>query len=100
MLRCAWCMKKIRDEKPVFGLSVKFAEGIEYSESEGMIIQIGLHSRNTSVPMIVTARESKAKLQGTDGIFALCSEKCGVKMRDTLTKELSTFREIKDISLQ
>lgn len=100
MLRCAWCMKKISNNKPVFGLSVKFAEGIDYTESEGKIIQIDLLTRNTSVPMIVTARESEAKLQGTDGIFALCSEKCGMKMKDTLTKKLAMFKEFKDIALQ
>jgi hypothetical protein len=99
MLRCAWCMKKISNNKPVFGLSVKFAEGIDYTESEGKIIQIGLRTRNTSVPMIVTARESEAKLKGTDGIFALCSEKCGKKMKDTLTTELEIFKEFKDIAI-
>jgi len=35
-------MKKIRDDKPVFGVSVKFVEGEEYTASEGKIIQIGL----------------------------------------------------------
>ncbi|MDC3425153.1 hypothetical protein NC797_11615 [Aquibacillus sp. 3ASR75-11] len=92
-------MKKIKDGKPVFGLSVKFAEGVDYSDSEGTIIQIGLNTRNTSVPMIVTARGSEAKNQGTDGIFALCSEKCGEKMKESVTKELKTFKEFKDISL-
>ncbi|MFD1738705.1 hypothetical protein ACFSCX_19500 [Bacillus salitolerans] len=91
-------MKKIKDNNPVFGLCVKFAEGIDYSESEGTIIQVGLRTRNTSVPMIVTARDSEAKIQGTDGIFAICSEKCGTKMKNTLENEVS-FREIKDISL-
>ncbi len=99
MLRCAWCMKKIKDNNPVFGLSVKFVEGIDFSENEGTIIQVGLHTRNTSVPMIVTAEDSEAKRQGTDGIFALCSEKCGEKMKSTLAKELTTFKEFKDISL-
>ncbi|UOQ92151.1 hypothetical protein MUO14_16865 [Halobacillus shinanisalinarum] len=92
-------MKKIKDNEPVFGLSVKFAEGVDYSDSEGTIIQIELNTRNTSVPMIVTARDSEAKTQGTDGIFALCSEKCGKKMKETVTKELTTFKEFKDISL-
>jgi len=100
MLRCAWCMKKISDNKPVFGLSVKFVEGIDYTESEGTIIQIGLRTRNTSVPMIVTASNSEAKLQGTDGIFAICSENCGKKMKNTLNKELEVFKEYKDIPLQ
>ncbi|MCF6409995.1 hypothetical protein [Pseudalkalibacillus salsuginis] len=93
-------MKKIKDNKPVFGLSVKFAEGANFSNSEGTITQIKLHTRNTSVPMIVTASDSKAKNQGTDGIFTLCSERCGEKMKDTVKKELTTFKEFKDISLK
>jgi hypothetical protein len=92
-------MKKIKDNKPVFGLSVKFAEGVDYSDSEGTIIQIGLNTRNTSVPMIVTTRDSEAKNQGADGIFALCSEKCGEKMKETVTKEITMFKEFNDISL-
>jgi len=99
VLRCSWCMKKIKDDNAVFGLSVTFAEGIDYSDSEGSIIQIGLNTRNTSVPMIVTASDSEAKKQGTDGILALCSEKCGKKMKETVTRELSTFKKFKDISL-
>jgi hypothetical protein len=74
-------------------------QGVDYSDSEGTIIQIGLNTRNTSVPMIVTARDSEAKNQGTDGIFALCSEKCGEKMKESVTNELTTFKEFKDISL-
>lgn len=98
MLRCAWCMKKIKGDKAVFGLSVKFAEGIAFPDSEGKMKQVSLQTRNTSVPMIVTAADSEAKIQGSDGIFALCSEKCGTKMKAALTNEL-TFKELKDISL-
>ncbi|WP_129692419.1 hypothetical protein [Gottfriedia acidiceleris] len=98
MLRCSWCMKKIRDDKPVFAVSVKFVDE-EYTASEGKIIQIGLRTRNTSVPMIVTGKDSEAKLSGTDGIFALCSEKCVKKMKETLSHELEVFKEYKDISL-
>jgi len=94
MLRCAWCMKKISDDKPVFALSAKFAEGVDYTADEGKIIQIGLRTRNTSVPMIVTGKESEAKLQGIDSVFSLCSEKCKKKMKETLSKELEVFKEI------
>lgn len=99
MLRCAWCMKKINDNNPAIGLNVKFAKGVDYSEQEGTIIQVWLNTRNTSVPMIVTANESAAKNEGTDGVFAICSDKCGVKMEETLTKELTMFKEVDNISL-
>jgi hypothetical protein len=49
--------------------------------------------------MIVTTRDSEAKNQGADGIFALCSEKCGEKMKETVTKEITMFKEFNDISL-
>ncbi|QKE76073.1 hypothetical protein HPK19_25035 (plasmid) [Arthrobacter citreus] len=100
MLRCAWCMKKIKNDKQVFALSVKFVEDEDFTESEGKIIHIGLRTRNTSVPMIVSGKDSEAKSEGTDGIFALCSEKCYKKMKETLSLELEVFKGFKDISLQ
>jgi hypothetical protein len=81
-------MKKIGENRPVYGLHVKFAEGVNYNDEGGRITQIYLKSRNKSVPMIVTAANSEAKKSGQDGIFALCSEKCGAKMKETLKEEL------------
>lgn len=49
--------------------------------------------------MIVTASDSEAKNQGTDGIFAICSERCGEKMKDAVTKEFTMFKEFKNIFL-
>lgn len=46
MFRCAWCMKKIAENQPLYAISVKFAEGIDYSEKEGEI------QRNRSVQWI------------------------------------------------
>lgn len=97
MLRCAWCMKKIGEDKPCFGLSVKFAEGLDLNEEEGRIIPIYLSSRKTSVPLIVVANDSEAKKSGQDGIFAICSEKCGEKMKMALAKELELFSGTPDV---
>lgn len=94
MLRCSWCMKKIGENKPCFGLSVKFAKGVDFHESEGKIISLYIVSRNTSVPFIVVANDSEAKKNGQDGIFCVCSEKCGEKMKKTVTQELELFSEI------
>ncbi|MGP4070006.1 hypothetical protein ACTWP7_15475 [Halobacillus sp. B29] len=97
MLKCSWCMKRIKENDPVFGLSVKFAEGVDYSDQEGSITQLWLETRNTSVPVIVTTADSEAKKDGSDAMFALCSEKCGKKMKETLDKETTTIKEFKDI---
>jgi hypothetical protein len=99
MLRCSWCMKKIKENKPVFGLSVKFADGVDFSKEEGTITQIKLSARSSTVPMIVTASNSDAKKQGTDAIFASCSETCGNKIKETISKEMNTFAGVKDIAL-
>jgi hypothetical protein len=91
MLRCSWCMKKIKEDEECFGLSVKFVKGVDLKKDEGTIKAVFLASRNTSVPMIVVAEDSEAKKQGQDGIFVLCSDKCGVKMKKTLKEELNWF---------
>ena|SRR5699024_607267 len=92
MFRCAWCMKKIYENEPLHAVNVKFAKGIDYSETEGEITQVDLVSRGTSVPMIVTTADSEAKEHGSDGMFAVCSRKCGGKMKAALAKEIDTFK--------
>ena len=91
MLRCAWCMKKIGEEKSCFGLSVKFTKGLDLNENAGRIISVYLSSRKTSVPLIVVANDSEAKKSGQDGIFAICSDKCGEKMKIAVANELELF---------
>ncbi|MGF7036576.1 hypothetical protein J2T17_007650 [Paenibacillus mucilaginosus] len=84
-------MKKIREDKPCYGLSVKFAPGVDFDHSDGRIISLYLKTRKTSVPLIVVADDSEAKRNGQDGIFALCSENCANKMKEIVTKELEFF---------
>ncbi|WP_010530123.1 hypothetical protein [Lentibacillus jeotgali] len=98
MFRCAWCMKKIGDNEPLHAIDVKFAEGIDYSDEEGEIVQVYLNSRQTSVPMIVTTADSEAKKNGQDGLFAVCSKACGEKMKTALTKEIDTFKGFSDMA--
>lgn len=93
MFRCAWCMKKIAENDSLLGLNVTFAEGVDFTKDEGKVIQVFLQSRNTSVPMIVTASDSDAKKEGSDGIFAMCSDKCGEKMRRALIHEQKLFKD-------
>src|SRR5687767_1580829 len=98
MLRCSWCIKKFKNAKPVYGLNVKFVEGKKISDSAGRMVHIHLESRNTSVPMIVPGENSEADKQGMDGIFPICSEKCGDKMREALSKEISTIQTVNKLN--
>lgn len=97
MFKCAWCMKKIGDNEPLQAIDVKFAERTDYSNNEGEIIQVFLHSRQTSVPMIVTTADSEAKKNGQDGLFTGCSKPCGKKMKTALTEENDTFQGVSDM---
>ena len=99
-MRCAWCMKKFKEGKEVFGLNVTFAEGIDFSREEGLITQLHLASRNTSVPMIVVANGSEAKSEGIDGIFPVCSQKCGDKMKEAIAQEIAMFKEVNMATLK
>lgn len=89
-------MKKIGEDQPLHAIDVKFNEDIDYSDNEGEIIQVYLNSRKTSVPMIVTTADSEAKKNGQDGLFAVCSEKCGKKLKSSLAKEIDTFKAFSD----
>lgn len=33
-------MKKLREDNPVYGLSVKFAQGADYNDEDGKIMQL------------------------------------------------------------
>lgn len=57
-----------------------------------------LESRNTSVPMIVPGKNSEADKEGIDGLFPICSEKCGDKMREALSKEISTIHTVNTLT--
>ncbi|WP_335568171.1 hypothetical protein [Neobacillus vireti] len=94
MLKCSWCMKKFKSGKPIYGLNVKFVEEKKISDPDGRIVHIHLESRNTSVPMLVPGIDSEADKKGIDGIFPICSEKCGEKMRDALSKEIGTIQAV------
>lgn len=99
MLKCSWCMKKLKDDKPAYGLNVRFVEGKKIPEAAGRIIHLHLESRKTSVPIIIPGIGSEADKEGIDGIFPICSEKCGGKMRAALAKEIGTIQKVQD-SLQ
>ena len=78
--KCAWCQSQITDHMEVFGFGAKLKPNIDLSEYESHCIQIGLVSEEKSVYMLVTAQ---------DGMFLVCSEACGKKLKNVLEKEIS-----------
>ena len=87
--RCAWCQSQITDHMEVFGLGAKLKSNVDLSEYEGHCIELDLASEDKSVYMMVAAQDSEAKNDGKDGMFLVCSEKCGKKLKNVLKKEIS-----------
>jgi hypothetical protein len=86
---CAWCQSHITDHMEVFGFGAELKQNVDLSEYEGHCIQIALASEEKSVYMMVTGQGSEAKNEGKDGIFLVCSEACGKKLKNVLEKEIS-----------
>jgi len=87
--QCAWCRTKIDDHMEVFGFGAKFKSDVDLSDYETHCIQIDLISEEMPVYMMVTAQGSEAKNDGKDGMFLVCSERCGKKLKHILEKEIS-----------
>ena len=73
----------------VLGLGVKMKPDVDLSEYESHCIQIGLVSEEKPVYMMVTAQGSQARNDGNGGMFLVCSEGCGEKLKSVLEKEIS-----------
>ena len=87
--KCAWCQSHITEYMEVFGFGAKLKPNVDLSEYESHCIQIGLVSEEKSVYMMVTGQGSEAKSEGKDGMFLVCSEACGKKLKNVLEKEIS-----------
>ncbi|MGD8881376.1 MAG: hypothetical protein PVI82_05790 [Desulfobacterales bacterium] len=94
---CAWCQSHISEYMEVFGFGAKLKPNVDLSEYEGHCIEIDLVSEEKSVYMMVTGQGSEAKNEGKDGMFLVCSEACGKKLRNVLEKDISLgkmFRKV------
>jgi len=87
--KCTWCQSHITDHMEVLGLGAKLKSDVDLSEYESHCIQIGLVSEEKPVYMMVTAQGSQARTNGNDGMFLVCSEGCGKKLKSVLEKEIS-----------
>ena len=86
--QCAWCRNTLRQDSEVFGLGAKIKPGTDLSAYEGKSVLLTIVSEDRSVPMMVTAIGTDAKNDGNDVMFLLCSEKCGIKMKAALDREI------------
>lgn len=97
--KCAWCRSHINDHMEVLGLGAKLKPDVDLSEYESHCIQIGLVSEEKPVYMMVTAQGSQARSNGNDGMFLVCSEGCGKKLKSVLEKEISLGKMFETVHL-
>lgn len=95
--RCTWCQRHINDEMEVIAFGAKLKPNVDLSEYESHCIQIGLVSEEQPVYMMVTAQGSEAKSEGKDGMFLVCSEGCGKKLKNVLQKQISLGKMFKTV---
>ena len=86
--KCAWCQEKINDDMEVFCLGAKLKPDIDLSEYQSHCIEIELATGKKQACMMVTAKDSQARKEGNDGMFMVCSEKCGQDLKEGLQKEI------------
>lgn len=91
--RCALCEKRIRSGANVYVLGVKLKDEYGYPEGIGRSTAVHLPVGGRELECTATADGSRARLEGWDLIFMLCSEECGSALRDLL-KEEDIFEEI------
>ena len=95
--QCAWCATHINDHMEVFGFGARFKPDVDLSEFESHCIQIDLVSEEKPVYMMVTVQGSEAKNEGNDGMFLVCSETCGQKLKRVLEKEIALGKIFKAV---
>jgi 5-methylcytosine-specific restriction endonuclease McrBC GTP-binding regulatory subunit McrB len=78
----------LRQDSEAFGLGAKIKPETYLSAYEGKSVLLTIASEDRNVPMMVTAIGTDAKNDGNDVMFMLCSEKCGIKMKAALQREI------------
>lgn len=92
--KCAFCDKEMSSSEEVFGMGAKLKEGLDYPSEVGRMTPVELPVQGKTYECMVTADNSRAKLEGWDLVFMVCSEKCGSELRDILEMEGDLFEEI------
>lgn len=92
---CAWCGREIPEGVELFAVGAKTREGIDLFDSgseASHILPVTVAGRD--ITAIVTARDSRARLEGNELMFMVCSRDCAVALKAALAEQ----REIIDKS--
>ncbi|MFW6114002.1 MAG: hypothetical protein ACOC78_03665 [Actinomycetota bacterium] len=90
---CAYCDKEMRPGTEVFGLGVRLKEGMDYPAGVDRVTQVELPLKGKTFQCMATADGSRAKMEGWDLVFMVCSEECGGELKAILENE-EIFEEV------
>ncbi|MEW6751625.1 MAG: hypothetical protein AB1505_11715 [Candidatus Latescibacterota bacterium] len=85
---CAWCARRIPPDAERFCLGAKARPGVDLGPCEGGVITLALVEPRRTVTAIVPTRDSQARREGNDLLFAVCSQTCGRALRAALQHQL------------
>ena len=84
---CAWCLVNIPEDTEIFSLGTKAIPGIDLSNHEGKSLSMQLLLAKRTVMGFVVPKDSPAKKDGYDIVFALCSAECSRILKTALQNE-------------
>jgi hypothetical protein len=87
MFDCAWCLANIPEDTEIFSLGTKAFPGIDLSNHEGKFLSMRLLLAKRTVKGLVVPKDSPAKKDGNDIVFALCSAECSRILKTALQNE-------------
>jgi len=92
--RCALCNREMPSGAEVYGMGVRLKEGLSFPYGVGRRTMVELPLQGKTYKCMVTADGSRARMEGWDLVFIVCSEECGVRLKSVLESEEGLFEEI------
>lgn len=84
---CCWCDKKIGENQEVLALGCRKQPEIDISKYEGDIMPVVIATIGKTLWAIVPTEESDPRKEGKDFMFTLCSDECGIELKEALAQE-------------
>ena len=85
--KCTWCRDQINEDSEITCVGAMLKPANDLSEYQSHCIELDLGAEKKQVCMMVTAKGSEAQNAGNDGLFMVCSDKCGRQLKQALKKD-------------
>ncbi|MFQ5796504.1 MAG: hypothetical protein ACE5JP_15845 [Candidatus Bipolaricaulia bacterium] len=91
---CAWCGRRMSPGSLACSIGGTLRQGVEIRAEEGTLTPIQTAEAEKSIPGLVTINGSKAKADGIDIVFMICSPGCAECLRTLLGKRMNIFDKL------